>query len=171
MNKYLSMMGYQGPNSLLVLIILGLLYKNITSPYPYLVVIAWQFLSHLINIIIKIIIKAPRPDSDKDPKFSQLKPSFSNFLTIHRNYGMPSGHAQSVISESLFIALYFKNTWLTAVAATQALLTLWQRYETRRHSLTQLAAGSLLGVIVGLTLYKVSPYLFRLRDEDMITKL
>jgi membrane-associated phospholipid phosphatase len=66
---------------------------------------------------------------------------------------MPSGHAQAVVSELTFIALYFQKPWLTGVAALQTALTLWQRYATRRHSLTQLAVGSALGLLVGLGFY------------------
>ena len=169
MNKYLSMLGYLGPNSLLVLILLTFASQHISNPSLYAIVIAWQIVSHFINISIKNVLRAPRPDSDKDPKFAQYKPTFANFLTIHRHYGMPSGHAQATVSELTFIALYFKRPVLTAVAAAQTLLTLWQRYETRRHSPKQLLAGSALGLVIGVGFYllfqKIIP------DKDRITML
>ena len=154
MNKYLSTLGYQGPNILLALILLTFASQHLTSPFPYMIVIAWQILSHLLNVTIKNILRAPRPDSHKDPNFSQLKPTLANFLTIHRQFGMPSGHAQATVSELIFIALYFKQPLLTAIAFLQTALTLWQRYQTRRHSTKQLAAGSALGLVVGLAFYK-----------------
>jgi membrane-associated phospholipid phosphatase len=155
MNKYLSNLGYQGPNILLVLILLSLASPHRTSPYPYLIVIVWQMLSHLINVILKNTIKAPRPDSDKDAQFANLKPTLKNYLTIHRHYGMPSGHAQATLSQLVFIILFFKKPWLTLVASTQTCLTLWQRYTTRRHSLEQLAVGSILGIVIGVIFYKI----------------
>jgi membrane-associated phospholipid phosphatase len=169
MNKYISSLGYQGPNSLMILILLTFAYQNVKNPYFYAVVIAWQFLNHLINITIKNTLKLPRPDSDKN--FSHLKPTLENYLTIHRNFGMPSGHAQSVISELVFIALYFKNPYLTIVALVQTLLTLWQRYESRRHSIPQLIAGSTLGVFIGSYFYYLFLKLFYIAEADMTTSL
>jgi membrane-associated phospholipid phosphatase len=169
MNKYLSTLGYIGPNSLLALILCVFAYQHIKNPYMYVAVIAWQFLSHLINISIKNTLRSPRPDSEKDPKFSNLKPTFANFITVHRNYGMPSGHAQAVISEVTFIALYFRNPILTAIAAAQACLTLWQRYTTRRHSVKQLLAGSIVGFLIGSLFYVV--FKKNIPDKDLITSL
>ena len=156
MNNYLSAIGYQGPNILLVLILIGFVYTNITNPYLYGAVIIWQFASHLINIIIKNTLKAPRPDSELE-EFARLKKSinFKNYLIIHRNFGMPSGHAQAMLSELTFIMLYFKQPIIIAIALLQTALTLWQRYSTKRHSLQQLLAGSIIGIGVGLVFYRI----------------
>jgi membrane-associated phospholipid phosphatase len=167
MNKYLSLLGYLGPNTLLALILITFASQRISTPYPYLAVLAWQILSHLLNVTLKNSIRAPRPlDSDKD---IQLKPTptFANYLTIHRQYGMPSGHAQACVSELTFIALYFKKPLLTCFALTQTALTLWQRYATHRHSVKQLIAGSVVGLVVGLVFYRV----FALPDKHMISIL
>ncbi len=158
MNKYLSNIGYQGPNTLFALIILALVFlKPNTSISLYLAILLWQFASHLLNITIKNILKLPRPDTtNENNEFTKLQKSITwkNYLIIHRNFGMPSGHAQAVVSELTFIALYFQNTLLTAAAALQVALTLYQRYNKRRHSIKQLAAGSALGLLVGATFYK-----------------
>jgi membrane-associated phospholipid phosphatase len=137
-------------------LILGMLYyQGETNPYIYLAVIACQAINFLINVSIKNTLKAPRPDSDKDPKFPLLKPTYKNFFTVHRNYGMPSGHAQDVWCDFTFIALYFQNPFLTAFAAGQEALTIWHRYKNRRHTLKQLAVGSTIGAMVGLTFYTI----------------
>jgi len=169
MNKYLSLLGYHGPNILLCLILLTFAYQHETNPYPYLVVVAWQFTSHLLNVTIKNILRAPRPDSDKDPQFANLKPTLKNYMSVHKHYGMPSGHAQATLSELVFITLYFKQPWLTAAALSQTALTLWQRYTTRRHSAEQLAAGSALGIVVGLVFYKIYNKIFYVAEKDMIS--
>ena len=153
MNKYLSTVGYQGPNTLLVFILLMLYLEGETNPYAYGAVLLCKLVNHLINITIKNILKAPRPDSHKDPNFSHLKPTFKNFLTVHKQFGMPSGHAQDTVWELTFLTLYFQKPWLTTLAAIQVAITLFQRHETRRHSTKQLAVGSALGLLVGLTLY------------------
>ena len=157
MNKYLSNIGYQVPNTLFALIILSLAFlKNISKPNLYIAVLIWQFASHLLNVVIKNTLKLPRPDS-KPEEFNEMRNTLTwkNYLTLHRNFGMPSGHAQATVSELTFISLYFKNPWLTTFALLQTGLTLWQRYTTRRHSVKQLAAGSLIGVVVGVLFYLV----------------
>ena len=160
MNSYLSKIGYQGPNILTGVILVSLItttqYANV---YLYIYVIVWQIISHLLNITIKNTLKHPRPDSDKNENFKNLKPCIDNYLTIHRNFGMPSGHAQAVISQLVFIALYFQQPSLTTVSIIQAGLTLWQRYATHRHSIKQLIAGSMIGVIVGVSFYKIIPFI------------
>ena len=73
MNPYLSTIGYQGFNTLLVVILIALYYyKHITNPLVYLSVIIWQVSCHLINTIIKNTLRLPRPDSfdDKDHSHS-----------------------------------------------------------------------------------------------------
>ena len=166
MNKYLSTLGYQGPNTLLALIIIMLYWQGETNPYAYGAVLLCKLVNHLINITIKNILKAPRPDSHKDPNFSNLKPTFKNFFTVHREFGMPSGHAQDTVWELTFLTLYFQKYWLTVLAAIQVAITLRQRYETRRHSVKQLAVGSLLGLLVGMGFY----YLYTKYDIE-ITKM
>ena len=154
MNKYLSEIGYQGYYSLLILILLVLAYNQVTNPLIYAAVIAWQLFNHLVNITVKNIIKAESPDSQPE-EFAKIKKSvsFQNYFTVHRNFGMPSGHAQAVVSSFVFILLYFNKPILTGIAAVQTGLTLWQRYETRRHSIAQLVAGSALGIIIGIAFY------------------
>lgn len=158
MNPYLSVLGYQGPNTLLVLILLA--YYFSPNPHPtlffYPAVLAWQVASHLLNVVIKNTLKLPRPDS-KPEEFYEMRNTLTwkNYLTLHRNFGMPSGHAQATVSELTFISLYFKNPWLTTIAVLQTGLTLWQRYTARRHSVKQLAAGSLIGVVVGIGFFYV----------------
>ncbi len=160
MNFYLSRIGYHGPNTMLLLILI-MLFTVVQSSniYLYIYVIVWQIISHFINLTIKNTLKHPRPDSDKNENFKNLKPSIDNYLIIHRNFGMPSGHAQAVISQLVFIALYFQQPSLTTVSIIQAGLTLWQRYATHRHSIKQLIAGSMIGVIVGVSFYKIIPFI------------
>ena len=174
MNQYLSAIGYQGPNTLLAVILLSLAIPLVSPAnaamhatamhatamhvpfYLFAAVIGWQFISHLINIVIKNTLKYPRPDS-KPEEFAKLieTVNWKNYLIIHRNFGMPSGHAQSTVSQLTFIGLYFQKPWLTALAALQTGITLWQRYSLKRHSGKQLAAGSLMGLTVGFAFYLI----------------
>jgi membrane-associated phospholipid phosphatase len=169
MNPYLSAIGYQGPNTLLAVILLSLAIPLVSPAnaamhatamhvpfYLFAAVIGWQFISHLINIVIKNTLKYPRPDS-KPEEFNKLAETvnWKNYLIIHRNFGMPSGHAQSTVSQLTFIWLYFQNPWLSGLAVVQTAITLWQRYSLKRHSGKQLAAGSLMGLTVGFAFYLI----------------
>jgi membrane-associated phospholipid phosphatase len=172
MNKYLSFLGYQGPNTLTALILLSFASRRIGVVRPYIAVLVWQILNHLLNVTLKNVIKAPRPNTERastagtgtstaggtstsgtSTAGTSVKVTAANFMTIHRQFGMPSGHAQAVVSALTFIALYFKNTALTSVAVLQTGLTLWQRYTSRKHSLLQLAVGSAIGFLVGVAFY------------------
>ena len=160
MNNYLSRIGYHGPNTMLLLILIVLFTITQTSNmYLYIYVIVWQLISHFINLTIKNTLKHPRPDSDKNENFKNLKPSIDNYFIIHRNFGMPSGHAQAVISQLVFITLYFQKPILTTISIIQSGITLWQRYATHRHSIKQLIAGGMIGVIVGVSFYKIIPFI------------
>jgi membrane-associated phospholipid phosphatase len=169
MNKYIYFLGYQGPNTLLAVIVIMLYLQGETNPYAYGAVLVWKLVNHLINITIKNSLKAPRPDSHKDPNFSNLKPTLKNFFTVHQNFGMPSGHAQDVIGELTFIGLYFQKPWVTLLATAQAALTLWHRYESHRHSIKQLFVGSTLGFIAGLVFYQI--YKEQFNGANQITRL
>ena len=155
MNENLSFIGYQGPTILLAVILGGLYDQTISSPYPYAFIIAWQIVTHLINVIIKNILQAPRPESYKDSNFPHLKPTITNYLTIHQNYGMPSGHMQAIVSEFTFIVMYFKNPILISITLAQTLLTAYQRYDSKSHSIKQIIAGSLFGSMLGLIFYTI----------------
>ena len=160
----ISSIGYHGPNILLVLIIFFITFPRMIIsvaipitiiPLVYVYIVLWQMISHLLNIIIKNTLKAPRPDS-KHEEFKSINPCLRNYLTIHRHYGMPSGHAQSVCSQLVFIALFFNNPILTILAACQTIITLWQRYYDKRHSIKQLLVGSIIGIGMGYIFYKIA---------------
>jgi len=153
--NYLHKIGYFGPVTLLILILLMFLIT--THPYNiylYVYVIAWQLLNHFSNIVIKNTLKHPRPDSYLNKEFKHLNPTIYNYFSIHRNFGMPSGHAQQVCSEMTFIILYFKNPIITMFSIFQSCITVWQRHSARRHDIKQLAIGSLIGIISGFIFYK-----------------
>jgi membrane-associated phospholipid phosphatase len=99
----------------------------------------WQLFSFILNIILKFTFKQKRPNN-----------SINANIIYDDKYGMPSGHAQVVMSQLIVIAFYFKNKYLTSLALIQTLITLWQRYYTNQHTMNQLLIGSFIGIVVGL---------------------
>lgn len=144
----LSNIGYYGPLNLLV-IIFFMYYKTSKPIILYILTIVWQLFSLLLNIILKITFKQKRPTQLTNSKYNNIYHTIPN--TIYNDkYGMPSGHAQSVMSQLTFIIFYFKNKYITALALIQTFITLWQRYYTNQHTINQLLIGSLIGIVVGL---------------------
>ena len=85
-------------------------------------------------------------------------------------YGFPSGHAQSVFYATSYlfafdsIGLGMFGVWrdsFLVLAVLVCLLTLVQRFKYRRHSISQLFAGSMLGCIVGWSVFRVGELIRR----------
>lgn len=153
LKNILSFIGYQGPNTLLIFILCVLYFQGYTTKTKYFVLIlGLQIVSYCINVVIKNTLRLPRPDSNLK-ELEKIKPTALNYLFVHDNYGMPSGHAQSVVAMFVFIFLFFQQSLLSFLAFLQVVITLWQRYTSNRHSFPQLAAGSGIGLLVGIGFY------------------
>lgn len=173
--------GFHGPYILTIMSILMIIYESRlyfpvvgTALIPHLhfvstvgnkilLVVAWNIMNIWINGLLKELIKQPRPK--KSIKINKQDEKFS------RGYGMPSGHAQSAAANFVFIALLFRNEFLTTVAALQTLLTLYQRYSFRMHSPPQLLVGSILGSASGYALYQCYRLLFLTPPKSTATAM
>ncbi len=63
-------------------------------------------------------------------------------------YGMPSAHAQSVLYSTIFLYLAKGDiVWLLSGLGI-AILTIYQRWSYRRHTIAQLLIGALCGCTV-----------------------
>jgi len=155
MNIILIEIGYFGPAILFLAIIYltvrGMCNGDFKPPiahahdiYAYLFL--WQALNYALNEILKQLIQQPRP---KDIAYINTWDSLKNIGP----YGMPSGHAQQVVSEATYIALAFQNPLATFASTCIAMLTVYQRYIYQKHTLMQLVVGSIIGAITGSTFY------------------
>ena len=134
--------GETGPITLFLLIII-LLYKRKEINLIFYFII-FQIINNILNLLLKLFFKQPRP-SNPHKDLSFYKSIFSA-----NKYGMPSGHAQMITSELLFIIYYFKNTYLTLFALIQTFITLSQRYYSNYHTLIQIVVGTLIGASLTL---------------------
>ena len=145
----LSQIGYAGPLTLLIIIIVFSLYSNTPeslnmSPQTYIVIILiWQIVNIFLNMALKQIIKEPRPPNTQNIN------SIDAIKTAN-DYGMPSGHAQLVFSQLTFISLTLKNKLLTFIAFLQAIFTVIQRYNYKKHTALQLTIGAIIGILTGI---------------------
>jgi len=145
----LSQIGYAGPLTLLIIIIVFSLYSNTPeslkmSPQTYIaIILIWQIANIFLNMALKQIIKEPRPPN------TQSINSIDAIKTAN-DYGMPSGHTQLVFSQLTFIALILKNKLLTFIAFLQAIFTVIQRYYYKKHTALQLTIGAMIGILTGI---------------------
>ena len=122
-----------------------------------------------INAALKTIIQDDRPKVAEPPRLGcggQVSVSGNSHGT--HSFGMPSGHTQMTTATFAFVALWCEARRRRkmmptqgAVACTTAFATLgvavgWQRYNSKCHSLPQIAVGACLGVVIGTVGYLVS---------------
>lgn len=97
-----------------------------------------SIINNFLNGYLKNWIKQPRP---KHP----LPYIDDNQIKGFQIYGMPSGHAQIVSFTSTFLYLTKGNRTLLLVCLFISLLTIYQRWSFRRHTIEQLIIGTIVG--------------------------
>jgi membrane-associated phospholipid phosphatase len=68
-------------------------------------------------------------------------------------FGMPSNHAQSIAFSITFLFLITQSYLVLFCSTILAMLTMYQRVTSRHHSVQQVVAGSMLGIIFGFTAF------------------
>jgi len=143
----IDFVGFNGP---VILFIASIVYLYVKNSYFTIYVIGFMF-SGLINYILKGVFKQPRPIDDKH--LFNLEKMYRSVLTFE-NYGMPSGHAQSVFYTTTFAYLALENNVLLVGSLFISLLTIYQRVQSKQHFLSQTIIGAIIGSILGFAFYK-----------------
>jgi membrane-associated phospholipid phosphatase len=145
----LAYIGFWGP-----LILMGLSIC-ILSRLPFRQLGAYgigQLGSSLVNYVAKGLIRQPRPSSETVHYFTwdSFEDRFhkANRMGV-QEYGMPSGHAQSVFFSLMFMHYAVKNDWLTFFYFCIAIITAVQRIIYKNHSLEQVITGGIIGGCLG----------------------
>jgi membrane-associated phospholipid phosphatase len=117
------------------------------------------FLNAVLNTIFKGVIQEPRPMFDGKKlsllKIHQKEYLFQNGIPFDI-YGMPSGHAQSVLFSTLFIYLSLKQTNWLYVYLILSLITCYQRVKYDFHYISQVIVGSIIGSAFGYFMYNLA---------------
>ena len=140
--KSLDYIGYQGPIITSSITFLSLLGKPI---YLFMFIIG-SFLNYSLNNEIKMMIKEPRPKNPLPFIDDQL-------IKGPQIYGMPSGHAQSIIFSIVYLYLVRGSMFWLYVGLFLFIITLYQRWVSKRHSIQQLIIGSIVGSTFGYMSY------------------
>ena len=97
--------------------------------------------STVVNKVLKVLFKEPRPEGSMTIVGEPYQGA--------DEYGMPSGHAQSVAFSTTYLYLVTKNMLWLALELCVVALTLIQRWKYKNHSVSQLVIGALVGAFWG----------------------
>jgi membrane-associated phospholipid phosphatase len=145
--QIINFVGFNGP---VILFLASIVYLYVKNSYFTIYIIGFM-LSGLINYILKGVFKQPRPIDDNH--LFNLEKMYRNVMTFE-NYGMPSGHTQSVFYTTTFTYLAIENNILLVGSLFISLLTIYQRVQSKQHFLFQTIVGATIGSILGLAFYK-----------------
>ena len=102
------------------------------------------FANTIINILLKITIQEPVPGIDVDTfKLVSKRHLFKH--GIPDIFGMPSGHAQSIVFSTVYVFLSLKQNNVLLFYVLASLVTMWQRVECNYHTVLQVFVGSIVG--------------------------
>ena len=164
--KITDTIGYFGPQ-ILFLTTFFILYKKIKLLQIY---IFGYIINILLNIVLKGVIKEPRPSEDKHIFNIWL----NNVMKADRNwydhFGMPSGHAENVFYSTAFIFFSIKNFYWMLFYLIISLNTIYQRVKYKNHTISQVIVGSIIGSIIGWMFYYLAirsiKGKMKLKDDD-----
>lgn len=141
MNK--NKLGIYGPQ-IMLMASLPFLWTRIT-------LIGFSF-SVILNVILKMIFQGQRPGMS-DGKYMMVKKQDLWYWIENDPFGFPSGHAQN----SAFIAAMIYNAFglkpITLVFALYTVFIMWQRVDSKKHTISQVIAGAITGVVVAAGVY------------------
>jgi membrane-associated phospholipid phosphatase len=150
LSKTFDYIGYFAPLFLFVVTIFLILHKRMTT----LVFIAGYIGNLILNAALKMCFQQPRP--------SQTQHSFGwDFSDVYKNadklgpheYGMPSGHSQTVWFITTFITMALKDNMISLVYAGISICTMIQRIQYKNHTMNQVLAGMVVGSLFAYWLY------------------
>ena len=147
--QIIDYIGYHGP-----IILFAMTFYSLINRSPFLIVFVLGSITNtLFNAILKSVLREPRPNN-------QIEFVDSHNLIGYNNYGLPSGHAQSVFFSLTFLFLANGEILFLYVMSCITILTLYQRWKYRRHTIKQLLIGSAVGIVYAWVLvYFTKSYL------------
>lgn len=157
-----DILGHYGP---FILFFVTLIVLRNKSTWLFAYIFGYIF-SMILNITLKVLYRHPRPNQNLDIFYAREKKN----LTQYGNYGMPSGHAQSVIFSTVYVWISTHNYWITLFYIFISCLTIYQRIAYNYHNILQISIGIIIGMIVAYIFFiyvkhKISGIL-RVKPDD-----
>jgi membrane-associated phospholipid phosphatase len=151
-NNVADVIDWVGISAPIILFIFSLFLLRNWNNYLIFYVIGFG-LNNLLNIVLKILIKEPRPSNDS--KFIDWSILKGNRIGYDK-YGMPSGHAQNCAFSLIFITLALNQPWITFIYAILTFICMIQRYKYKNHTIMQLIVGIMTGSLFASVVYFIS---------------
>ena len=111
--------------------------------------------NELLNFLLKILIKQPRPSEDPSLFYAMIE---AGKTVEHSKLGMPSGHMQSCFYSICYIYLVHQEYYFV-VTLMFLLFTIYTGYmcvKENRHTLLQVVFGSIIGLFIGNFFYTIA---------------
>ena len=145
---FIDYIGYYAP---IILFFLSLfLLRNMTRYLNFFV--SGFILNNILNIMLKLFIKEPRPTDDQ----KTIEIAINNgFRVGFDKFGMPSGHAQNCGYCLVFIIMTIHNPLIISMYIVITIISLSQRYLYNNHNILQLIIGLLIGSGFGYLTYSL----------------
>ena len=145
---FIDYIGYYAP---IILFFLSLfLLRNMTRYLNFFV--SGFILNNILNIMLKLFIKEPRPTDDQ----KTIEIAINNgFRVGFDKFGMPSGHAQNCGYCLVFIIMTIHNPLIISMYIVITIISLSQRYLYNNHTILQLIIGLLIGSGFGYLTYSL----------------
>ena len=142
--KIFDIIFYQGFFILFIINTILLWNQPVTLTIYYM----FYIFNNILNEILKLLIKQPRPKN-----YQKNLETFSfDYKGIHE-YGMPSGHSQSSFFSLVFLTLVLKSPFIFLIEFIICLLTIYQRWKNKKHTIQQLFIGSIIGSFIAYCAY------------------
>lgn len=151
LQKMFSYIGYFAPNYLFFLSIFLLLPNRMAT----IMLIVGYAANLALNSGLKIWVQELRPSQKQHSFAFDLSDVYvqASELGVHE-YGMPSGHSQAVWFLTTYTAMAMKNNYITALYASLSICTMIQRVKYKNHTIQQVFAGMIVGVLFAYGLYR-----------------
>lgn len=140
MEKIIDRIGFYGPTINFIIGFISLL-KQVKYLSGYLV---FTGINYILNNVLKTTFQEARP-SGRILLYQGEDDHYKNASM----YGMPSGHGQSVFFALTYVYLVKHSLYTFILELSIALLTCYQRWKYRRHTISQIIVGSLIGILFG----------------------
>ncbi len=152
-SKIINTVGSYGP----LLLFFQSTYFLQSKPNYMLYYICGFLIDGITNVFLKGLIKQPRPSIDMETynlSMSHLRRFMMKDGLLFDIYGMPSGHAESVMFSTTFMYLVLKNdTSKLAIYLLISLITFYQRVQKNMHTIEQVLVGGFVGICTGSFFY------------------
>lgn len=146
--KIIGYIGFYGPFVLSIIVV----YSIIKQP-PYVIsYIVGYFINLQLDIYLKSIFKQNRPSGP-----IQLFENENELYKDSVQYGFPSGHTLIALYSITYLYLMFKKiNRIVLFSMFLGIITIYQRWIYRRHTMEQLFAGSVIGILMAFIIFNLT---------------